>query len=155
MEETSAVKCLCFQVGTKTMLVPHSVVAEVVSEYRYERSSKALLWQGLWVPVLYGPAVRTSGAGQTAAAVRRFLVLHTLYGGGGASFYAIEVEAPPRPLLLEEDLVPAVGVAGEPGEPVACYFSMGGSEYAVPDLKLMEQTARAVAATASKPVNQL
>lgn len=131
MQQTEGIKCLCFEIAGKAYIVPQSVVSEVLQDHGEFTAAGALPWRGMTVPVLGGEGAQPSG--------RCLLVMRGLYGLLDSPYYAIAVQSPPRPLVLEQDLLPAQGTCGDRDHPSACEFRMGGNNYLIPDMRAMER----------------
>jgi len=138
MQETEGIKCLRFEIAGKAYIVPQSVVAEVVHDRGTSTEPEALSWRGMAVPVLVLGGRGEPGRARPRPSGRCLLVVRRLYGAQDSRYYAIEIQAPPRPLILEQDLLPVQGAPGDPGAYAACEFRMGGNSYFIPDMRAME-----------------
>lgn len=138
---SSGIACLCFHFGTGTLLIPNSVVAEVVSQPALrvndscpEYDLAIMQWRGGDVTLLRGPRGEESQESMSLRAV----VVYGLEEGDRLSHYALEARSVPRLLRVDSQdpftsCLPN-GTKDWPGFRVV----RNSREYYVPDLIAIE-----------------
>ena len=107
MEQHAAIRCLSLPLQDAVLLVPGSVVSEVVP-YVSHTPVKAdsewllgrLIWRGLALPLLSFEVVAELAERPTIG--RRIAVFNTVGGNPALPFYAIFVQAVPKLVQLED-----------------------------------------------------
>jgi len=128
------------------LVLPHANVAEVLQGVEFESSSDDIQWlvgsfewRGIRIPVVSFETLcgRESGpTGDAAASV----VVYGLEGIGDLQFYALELQALPRPMVLDADRVETVSDdSGYRNAFVAQNILVAGQPGIIPELASVER----------------
>ncbi|MEA3411889.1 MAG: chemotaxis protein CheW [Pseudomonadota bacterium] len=128
------------------LVLPHANIAEVLQGVEFESSSDdipwlvgSFEWRGIRIPVVSFETLcgRESGpTGKAAACV----VVYGLEGIGDLQFYALELQALPRPMVLDADRVESVSDdSGDRNAFVAQNVLVAGQPGIIPELAGVER----------------
>lgn len=139
-------KCLLLPLQSGTLLLPNSVVAEIVPAQRHHRGSGTLPewyighveWRGVSLPLISLESMSDSVA-RDFPAKTSFVVLHRLTDAGDSvDYYAVSIDGIPHFQFIDETAVQALGTA--PNDPYIVHeVSIDGASAVIPDLDAVER----------------
>ncbi len=147
MVETSdsGLKCLLLPLQTGTLLLPNSVVAEIVPAQRHHRAGGVqphwcvgrIEWRGMSVPLISLESLH-DGQAREFPNKTSFVVLHRLQESADADdYYAVCIDGIPHFQFLDETLLESLD--SDPGNPyVAHEARLDGATVLIPDLDALE-----------------
>ncbi len=152
----NALKCLLLPLESGTLLLPNSVVAEIVPAQRHRRGSGTLPewyighieWRGTSLPLISLESLADSAAREFPAKMS-FVVLHRLSDAtDDEDYYAVSIDGIPHFQFIDETAMQPVSTV--PNNPyVAHEVNIDGASAMIPDLDAIE---RKLATLAVEPV---
>lgn len=146
-------KCLLLPLQSGTLLLPNSVVAEIVPAQRHHRGEGPLPdwyighieWRGTTVPLISLETLCDSIAREFPAKTS-FVVLRRLNdSGGGEDYYAVYIDGIPHFQFIDEVALQALNTP-PPSPYIAHEVSIDGASASIPDLDAVERTLATLSA---------
>jgi len=139
-------KCLLLPLQSGTLLLPNSVVAEIVPAQRHHRGGDSsrpdwyighIEWRGTSLPLISLESLFDSVAREFPAK-SSFVVLHRLQDTDGEDYYAVYIDGIPHFQFVDEAAVQTLSTA--PNMPyIAHEVSIDGASAMIPDLDAVER----------------
>lgn len=145
-ENDSRLKCLLLPVQSGTLLLPNSVVAEIVPAQRHHRDASArpdwyigqLEWRGTNLPLISLETLCDSVVREFPAKTS-FVVLHRLGdAAGGEDYYAVYIDGIPHFQFIDETAVESLSTSLE-NPYIAHEVTIDGASAVIPDLDAVER----------------
>ncbi len=145
MAEQESIRCIQLPLLNRFLLLPNSVVAEIISYVRPERAGSdwldgIMIWRGVSVPVI--SVEKMCQQSHTEPGVRsRIAVIYNLDKDDDLPYLGIILQDIPRAYLAEQDRMPAQTFDSD------CRYLYGradvmNSELVIPDLDAITQSTR-------------
>ena len=150
------VRCLSLPLHNMTLLLPNTVIAEVL-DYREADSAAEhapewllgiLSWRGRNVPLL--SFEKLVGKQQSARGEEtRYVVCNTLNGNARIPFIAFQIEGIPHLRIITSDMVKMDSEQNQPERVVQAYLRLQGESVIVPNLDVLEKMLEHLGVTAN------
>ena len=145
-ETDSRLKCLLLPVQSGILLLPNSVVAEIVPAQRHHRDDVTrpdwyighIEWRGDSLPLISLETLCDSSTREFPSKTS-FVVLHRLQDApGGEDYYAVCIDGIPHFQFVDETAVESLSTASE-NPYIAHEVSLDGASAIIPDLDAVER----------------
>ena len=139
------IKCLLLPMQNGTLLLPNSVVAEIVPAQRHQRPRQmgvdwligVIEWRGMKLPLISMESLFEPGEREFPTKTS-FVVMHRLNQSPEFEYYAVCIDGIPHFQFIGTEL-PEVGTAANHNRFVAHFVSIDGGSALIPDLDAVEQ----------------
>lgn len=144
MDKTQSVRCILLPLLNDVLLVPHSLVAEIVAYQKVHRvadSPQWLLgvidWKGNDVPLLSFEAAIGGEVGEVPPKVQ-FVVFTAIGAATQGKLYAVRIKGIPHFETIDDTSISAANVSSRANPLIASRVIVNGVAACIPDIDALE-----------------